>query len=250
MTMAPFPKINTRLYVETPLPGEGTVVLDKDQSHYLANVMRVKVGAPVALFNGDDGEWACEVATIEKRAVTLRVSTQIKEQTPEPDVWLVFAPIKKARIDFMAQKATELGASHLLPIYTRRTIVDRVKVDRLHANAAEAAEQCERITVPTIGEPVKFTQLMKEWPAERRIMFCDETLTGEAAHQALAKLSNEPKTPWAIFIGPEGGFDDNERATLKSHPNAVAVSLGPRVLRADTAAMAALSLWQSALGDW
>jgi 16S rRNA (uracil1498-N3)-methyltransferase len=243
-------KINTRLYINAPLPGNGSIVLDKDQSHYLANVMRVKIGTPVALFNGSDGEWACEIDVIEKRAVTLKVTTQTRAQTPEPDVWLVFAPIKKARIDFMAQKATELGASHLLPIYTRRTIVDRVKIDRLHANAAEAAEQCERVTVPTIGEPVKFTQLMKNWPEERHIMFCDETLSGEAAHEALKKLSAPPKKPWAIFIGPEGGFDDSERDLLKAHPSTVAVSLGPRVLRADTAAMAALSLWQSTLGDW
>lgn len=244
-------KIHTRLFVESDLRDQQTVQLDSNQSHYLANVLRAKVGDKVALFNGRDGEWATEISHIAKRAITLNVTRKIKDQTTEPDVWLVFAPIKKARIDFMAQKATELGASHLVPIYTRRTIVDRVKVDRLHANAIEAAEQCERVTVPTIGEPVKFEKLMAGWPLERRIMFCDETLSSEAATSALIKAATDtPNAPWAIFIGPEGGFDPSEYALLKEHPSTVAVSLGPRILRADTAAMAALSLWQAACGDW
>lgn len=244
-------KANIRLFVENSLPGDGSLTLDKEQSHYLANVMRLKTGAEVSLFNGQDGEWVTEVTDIQKRAVTLRIVSQAKEQATEPDLWLVFAPIKKARIDFVAQKATELGVSHLQPVYTRRTIVDRVKTERLHANAIEAAEQCERLTVPTIAEPTKLDTLLANWPAERKIMFCDETLSGEPAHIALASSGNKDKNePWAIIIGPEGGFDDSESLAIKAHPNTTVVALGPRVLRADTAAMAAISLWQAALGDW
>ncbi len=243
-------KIDIRLYVENSLPGNGLITLDQDQSHYLANVMRLSPGDQVALFNGKDGEWAAVIVTAKKREVTIRIENRTKEQVSEPDVWLVFAPIKKARIDFIAQKATELGASHLQPILTHRTNVDRVKTERLQANALEAAEQCERLTVPTVSEPVKLEKLLDSWPEDRRIMFCDEDLSGQSAHEVLAGLTAEHSGPWAIFIGPEGGFDDEERKKIKSMQQTHVVSLGPRVLRADTAAMAALSLWQSALGDW
>lgn len=244
-------KIQHRLYMDAPLPGDGTLTLGADQSHYLANVMRAGVGDRVALFNGRDGEWASAIASVKKKAVTLTLGEKLKDQQDEPDLWLAFAPIKKARIDFMAQKATELGVRHMVPVLTRRTIVDRVKIDRLHANAVEAAEQCERLTVPTVGEPVKLEKLIADWPMDRMLMFCDEDLSGTPAHTALqaANDKSSPK-PWGILIGPEGGFDEHERALIRSHPNTVAVALGPRVLRADTAAMAAISLWQSALGDW
>ena len=243
-------KIDIRLFVEASLPGDGFIIPEQDQSHYLANVMRLKAGAGLALFNGKDGEWAAEISEVKKRAVTVRVTEKVKEQTEEPDVWLVFAPIKKARIDFIAQKATELGVGHLHPVYTRRTIVDRVKTERLHANAVEAAEQCERLTVPTVSEPMKLEKLLDDWPEERRIMFCDEDLSGRSAHEALAALSTTVNEPWAIIIGPEGGFDENERSRITEMSQTTVVSLGPRVLRADTAAMAALTLWQSAVGDW
>ncbi|SDE22940.1 16S rRNA (uracil(1498)-N(3))-methyltransferase [Kordiimonas lacus] len=244
-------KIQHRLYVDAALPGDGSLTLGPDQSHYLANVMRARTGDQVALFNGRDGEWASEIAAVQKKAVTLRLESRIREQRTEPDLWLAFAPIKKARLDFMAQKATELGVSHMVPMLTRRTIVDRVKTDRLFANAVEAAEQCERLNVPTIGEPVKLEKLIADWPMDRKIMFCDEDLTGTPAHVALQAADNKSNPrPWGILIGPEGGFDDHERALIRSHPNTVVVALGPRVLRADTAAMSAISLWQSALGDW
>lgn len=248
-------KASIRLFVDTSLDttqsGDGILVLDRDQSHYLSNVMRTKLGNEVSLFNGRDGEWTAEVCDIQKRFVALKIKERVREQTPEPDLWLVFAPIKKARLDFIAQKATELGVSHLQPVYTSRTNVDRVKTERLHANAVEAAEQCERLTVPTIAEPEKFNALFANWPTDRKIMFCDETLSGEAALTALAKAGEKGASgPWAILIGPEGGFDDKERAAITAHPNTTVVALGPRVLRADTAAMAAISLWQSALGDW
>lgn len=250
-------KIHTRLYVKEALASAGLLTLSQDQSHYLANVMRMKTGAEIALFNGRDGEWAAVIETIQKRAVTVRIETQVKDQREEPDIWLVFAPIKKARIDFVAQKATELGAGHLQPVYTQRTIVDRVKTDRLYTNAVEASEQCERLTVPTVAEPVKLSALLTNWPADRKIMFCDEDLSGQPAHDALRHAfskeqpnSKKKSGPWAIIIGPEGGFTEEERAMIRAQPNTVVVSLGPRVLRADTAAMAALTLWQSALGDW
>ena len=244
-------KIQHRLYVDTDLPGDGAVTLDADQSHYLSNVMRARPGDGVALFNGRDGEWASEIENAAKRSVTLRLGAKLKDQRSEPDLWLAFAPIKKARLDFIAQKATELGVSHMVPVITRRTIVDRVKTERLHANAVEAAEQCERLALPTVGDPIKLEKLLDTWPAERKLMFCDEDLSGTPAHTALQAADDKSSPhPWGILIGPEGGFDDHERARIRKHPNTVVVALGPRVLRADTAAMAAISLWQSALGDW
>ena len=240
-----------RLYVGAALATNQSIVLDRDQSHYLANVMRLKTGEHVAVFNGRDGEWQAKATEITKRQVTLQALDQIRAQQPEPDLWLVFAPIKKARLDFIAQKATELGVSHMVPVMTRRTIVDRVKTERMAANAIEAAEQCERLSVPTVGGVIKLDKLLDQWPAERKIMFCDEDLTGTPAHAALSACSQKPTTaPWAILIGPEGGFDEHERALIRNHPMCVTVSLGSRILRADTAAMAAISLWQSALGDW
>ena len=241
----------TRLFVDVSLDTDVVISLDRDQSHYLANVMRLKAGDRIAIFNGRDGEWLSEVSDITKREVTLRTKTHIKKQQAEPDLWLVFAPIKKARLDFIAQKATELGVSHMTPVMTRRTIVERVKTERMAANAIEAAEQCERLNVPTVGDAVKLDKLLSEWPADRKIMFCDEDLSGTPAQTALAAADEKPAAaPWAILIGPEGGFDDTERALIRNHSNCVTVSLGPRILRADTAAMAAISLWQSALGDW
>ena len=240
-----------RLFVDTNISLHSEITVSKEQSHYLANVMRQKTGATVLLFNGQDGEWQASIEAIAKREVTLLVREQTKPQAPEPDLWLAFAPIKKARLDFIAQKATELGVSHMIPVMTRRTIVDRVKTDRMIANAIEAAEQCERLTVPTVGDVKKLEQLLNTWPENRYLMFCDEDLTGKPAHVAVSAAANKSNPgAWGILTGPEGGFDDTERQMIRSHPRCVPVSLGPRVLRADTAVMAAISLWQSALGDW
>ncbi len=243
--------MSIRLFINDVLTLGVSIELDREQSHYLATVMRQKVGDSVALFNGRDGEWAALITGIEKRTVILDIQQQTKPQSNEPDLWLAFAPIKKARLDFIAQKATELGVDRLIPVMTRRTIVDRVKTDRMVANAVEAAEQCERLTVPTVGDVTKLEKLLQDWPSDRHLMFCDEDLSGEPAHAALQKVAAKSNPgPWGLLIGPEGGFDDAERRMIRQHPNCVTVSLGPRVLRADTAAMAAISLWQSALGDW
>lgn len=245
-------EFNRRLYMNHTLCVDQDLVLDREQSHYLATVLRLKAGAKLALFNGKTGEWSAEVSIAEKRAVTLRIIEQITPPSPEPDVWLVFAPIKKTRIDFVAQKATELGASRLMPMFTNRTIAERVNTDRLHANAVEAAEQCERLTVPDVDSPRKLEAILDAWPPNRHIMFCDESLNGEPVLTALSNLRRnmpEPE-PWAIFIGPEGGFDERERGQLNAIQHAHPVSLGPRILRADTAAMAALSIWQTVFGDW
>lgn len=270
-----------RLFVDTPLPGPGTHGLTGDQAHYVIHVMRRRTGDRLALFNGRDGEWLAEITATAKRAVTLAVTRQTRPQKAEPDVWIAFAPIKKARTDFIAQKVTELGAARLMPVMTRRTVADRVNTARMHANAVEAAEQCERLTVPQVDAPVKLDALLAAWPQDRRLLFCDEDLTGTPILAALM-APKAPKAPkatalpvvtddggdagesaslppsvtasvtssWGLLIGPEGGFDDTERARIRAVAGAIPVTLGPRLLRADTAALAALAIWQAALGDW
>ena len=250
-----------RLFVDTPLPGPGTHGLTGDQAHYVIHVMRRGTGDRLALFNGRDGEWLAEITATAKRAVTLAVTRQTRPQKAEPDVWIAFAPIKKARTDFIAQKVTELGAARLMPVMTRRTVADRVNTARMHANAVEAAEQCERLTVPRVDAPVKLDALLAAWPRDRRLLFCDEDLTGTpilAALMAPAVTDDGGDTSetasvtasWGLLIGPEGGFDDTERARIRAVAGAIPVTLGPRLLRADTAALAALAIWQAALGDW
>jgi 16S rRNA (uracil1498-N3)-methyltransferase len=239
------PKI--RLFVEALL-GVGTEVqLDRDKAHYLFGVMRLGEGAQVALFNGQDGEWAAEVSEAGKRGGVLVCQRQTAEQRNPPDLWLLFAPIKKARTDFIVEKAAELGAARVQPVFTRFTNAERVRPDRLRAHAIEAAEQCGGTFVPEVLEPVKLDALLSDWPADRRILFCDESQTGR---DALSALREAPKGPWAILIGPEGGFALEEAERLRGMELALPVTLGPRILRADTAAVAAMTLWQAALGDW
>ena len=239
-----WPREKIRLFVDAPL-GEGKpVALDRDQAHYLFGVMRLTAGARVALFNGIGGEWSAEVAEAGKRAGQLVCLGQAAEQLDPPDLWLMFAPIKKARTDFIVEKAAEMGASRILPVLTEFTNAERVRVDRLQAHAVEAAEQCGGTFVPQVTEPVALDRLLAAWPGDRQIMFCDEALAGAA--QVLATKGGK----WAILIGPEGGFSDRERAAIRAMPGAHAVSLGPRILRADTASVAALTLWQATLGDW
>lgn len=236
-----------RLYVEAVL-GEGTrVVPSSAQAHYLLHVMRAKDGTRVDLFNGRDGEWRARIAEVTKRGCTLICEAQIEPQHTVPDLWLVFAPIKKTPADYVVQKATELGVSALQPVFTRRTIVSRVNGERMLANAVEAAEQSGRLSVPAIREPVDLEKLLRQWPAERRILFCDEA--GDAPPIAAA-LANSAAGPWAVLTGPEGGFDPAERAMIRAHACVTPVFLGERILRADTAALAALAVWQAIAGDW
>ena len=233
-----------RLFVDAPLGQGQSVDLSRDQAHYLFGVMRLKPGARVALFNGQAGEWTAEVVDAGKRGGRLVCLGQAAPQVDPPDLWLMFAPIKKARTDFIVEKAAEMGAARIVPVLTAFTNSERVRVDRLQAHAVEAAEQCGGTFVAEVAEPVALERLLADWPEDRQIMFCDEALAGAA--QPLAAKGGK----WAILVGPEGGFSDRERAAIHAMPGAHAVSLGPRILRADTAAVAALTLWQSTLGDW
>ena len=240
-------KSHIRLFVQSPLAQGQGVRLSREQTHYLKNVMRQAVGDQIRLFNGQDGEWLCRISRLERNACHLEPQSQTRPQMALPDVWLLFAPLKKARIDYLAQKATELGAARLQPVITRRTQVARVNVERLQANAVEAAEQCGCLSVPEVANPLPLPQLISAWDEPRRILYCDE---GPGAPSALAALKQAPPGPWAVLLGPEGGFDSDERALLRGCSFVVPVSLGPRIMRADTAAVAALTLWQAALGDW
>ena len=233
-----------RLYVTEGLGAGVTVAAGEGQAHYLLHVMRARPGTRISLFNGRDGEWLAEVGTAGKRGVTLACLKQTSAQARVPDLWLVFAPVKKVPSDYLTQKATELGVSLLQPVMTRRTIVGRINAERMAANAVEAAEQSGRLSVPDIREAVPLEKLLASWPKERRLYFCDEG--GDAAPLVQAVRPG----PAAILTGPEGGFDPPEREKLRALPFVTPVMLGPRILRADTAALAALAIWQSAAGDW
>ena len=236
----------TRLYVTGNLGQGVAMLLDEGQAHYLLHVLRAKAGDRVSLFNGRDGEWLAEIA-VAKRNVTVTCLQQTQAQYGTPDVWLAFAPVKKTPSDYLVQKAVELGVSVLQPVFTRRTIVARINGERLAANAIEAAEQSGRLTVPEIRDGVSFAKLLTAWPSERRLLFCDEGGDAKAMTQAARESRGGPT---GILTGPEGGFDPAERAALRALPFVVPVSLGPRILRADTAALAALAIWQSIAGDW
>ncbi len=233
-----------RLFVEAGLSAGAGVTLSDGQAHYLRNVMRAKAGDRLRLFNGRDGEWSARLELAGKRGAVAVPDAQTRQQTAASDLWLCFAPIKKAPSEFMAQKATELGVSALRPVITRRTIVSRVNVERMQANAMEAAEQSDRLDVPACDPPIALPALLGAWPAGRRLVFCDEG----GAPAMLDALQGLPSGPWAILIGPEGGFAPDERAAIRGNPHTVPVSLGTRILRADTAALAALAVFQAATG--
>ena len=233
-----------RLHVNHPLGAGQSVPLNREQSHYLFGVMRKGVGEVLELFNGQDGEWLGRVVQAGKRNGLLVCERQSKPMQLPPDLWLLFAPIKKARTDFIVEKATEMGVAQILPVQSDFTNSERIRQDRLQNHALEAAEQCGGTYVPVVHALQKLSKLLDGWDPQRQIMFCDETRLGSGA--GLPSLAG----PWAVLIGPEGGFSPAERGRLNEMPQAHGVSLGPRVLRADTAAVAALTLWQSALGDW
>jgi 16S rRNA (uracil1498-N3)-methyltransferase len=240
-------KAARRLFVTASLEPGDAVNLDEGQSHYLRHVLRAKVGDRVLLFNGRDGEWQAEIAAAAKRGVMVEVRARTAAQADVPDIWLAFAPVKKTPSDYLAQKATELGVRLLQPVFTRRTIVTRLNRERLKANAVEAAEQSGRLTVPEIGEAMSLEKLLGVWPRRRRLFFCDEGGDATPLAQA-ARAAGEGAS--AILTGPEGGFDPEEREGLRAFSFVTPVTLGPRIVRADTAALAALAIWQSVRGDW
>lgn len=234
-----------RLYVAEKLGVGARIDLPPNQAHFLGTVMRKKVGDQVRLFNGEDGEWLAEIGSLSKRKARIIVSEQLRPAKPAPDIWLLFAPVKKNRNSFIVEKATELGVSLLQPIMTSRT-TSSIKSGKMSAQIIEAAEQTERLDLPKICEAVKLQNLLEGWDEARTLVFADEAGDGLPAVQVLAEI----KSPCAVLIGPEGGFTDEERELLRSKPFVTPISLGPRILRADTAALSVLAIWQAVSGDW
>jgi 16S rRNA (uracil1498-N3)-methyltransferase len=229
--------------VQQPLIEGAAVELDAPQANYIGNVMRLGFGSELLIFDGQSGEWLARIAEAGKKRMTLAVERRIREPEVIPDVWLAFAPVKRAQTDWLVEKATELGVARLLPVKTQRTVADRVKLERLEAIAIEAAEQCGRTRLPDVAEPVMLKQLLSERHPDRRLYFADE---GGGDRVATAFAAG----PALILTGPEGGFTDEERALVRAAPGAIAISLGPRILRAETAALAALAVYMSVAGDW
>ncbi|BBF93664.1 ribosomal RNA small subunit methyltransferase E [Blastochloris tepida] len=236
-----------RLFAEGTFAPDAEISIGPDATNYLANVLRLRVGDEFLLFNGRDGEWRARIADLKKRGATLVLAGRTRPQTAPCDLWYLFAPLKHARLDYMVQKAVEMGASLLQPVMTRRTQASRVNLERMHANAIEAAEQCGILSVAEVRPPAALDDLLAAWPAERTLVFCDEDAPPGGAPTALAAA---PEGPLAVLVGPEGGFDPIERERLRALPGVVRLSLGPRILRADTAAVAALALVQAIRGDW
>jgi 16S rRNA (uracil1498-N3)-methyltransferase len=242
-----YPGGKVRLFVDADLARGTELQLSDSHAHYLLGVMRARIGSRVRLFNGRDGEWVAALREAGRKSAILSCEEQTGPQVDVPDIWLLFAPIKRTPADYVAQKATELGVRVLQPVLTRRTIVNRVNLDRLRANAIEAAEQSGRVNVPDVRLPLQLPALLAEWDSARLLIFCDE---GREAKPIARALADRHRVPCAILTGPEGGFDPDERALLRGQPFVLPVALGARILRADTAALAALSVWQALRGDW
>jgi 16S rRNA (uracil1498-N3)-methyltransferase len=237
------PKSLPRLFVRQPLSEGVSVELDAGQANYLGNVLRLKEGAQLLVFDGQSGEWLARISDAGKKRMTLSVERRTREPEAIPDIWLAFAPVKRTQTDWLVEKATELGAASLIPVITQRTIAERVKLERLEAISIEAAEQCGRTRLPQIDEPVTLKQLLASRDTVRRLYFADES-GGEPAAVTFAV------GPALILTGPEGGFTDEERTAIRAAPNSVAISLGPRILRAETAALASLAAFMAVAGDW
>jgi 16S rRNA (uracil1498-N3)-methyltransferase len=235
-----------RLYFAQTLAPGAEYALEPDQAHYARDVMRLKPGDPLRLFNAEDGEWLAYLTEAARKSVTVRLEKKLLEASPPPDIDFIFAPLKHARLDYLVQKATELGARRLRPVITSRTIVERVNLERMRANAVEAAEQCNLVFVPDVAEPQKLDRLLAGWDGGRALVYCDERAEGRDTLITLKGL----KLPAAVLVGPEGGFTPEEQAGLRRLPYVTAISLGPRIMRADTAGTAALALDQATLGDW
>jgi 16S rRNA (uracil1498-N3)-methyltransferase len=238
-----------RLHLIAWLAAGCEIELEPARAHYLRSVLRLGPGAAVAVFNAEDGEWLCRIAGIGKNGARLTAERQLRSPEPggEPDLWLLFAPIKRARLDWLVEKATELGVAALLPVWTARTQVERVNLDRLRAHAVEAAEQSERLSVPDLRAPERLGRLLATWPGARRLVVCDESGAGEPISDAAARL---PPGPVALLVGPEGGFDETELDAIGKLSFVTRVGLGPRVLRGETAALAAVAVFQAIAGDW
>jgi 16S rRNA (uracil1498-N3)-methyltransferase len=237
------PRSLPRLFVRQPLSSGAELQLDRRQANYLGNVMRLGEGDELLVFDGRSGEWTARISHAAKRSMSLRVERQTREPESLPDVWLAFAPVKRTQTDWLVEKATELGAVRIVPVVTQRTVVERVRLERLEAIAIEAAEQCGRTRVPEVDEPLPLQHLLRNRDASRTLYFADEA-GGEWAPEAFTA------GPCVILTGPEGGFTDEERAAIRAAPNAEPVSLGPRILRAETAAVAALAVYMAVAGDW
>lgn len=236
-----------RLFLDTPLSAQGSAALEREHAHYLFNVMRLGVGDTLTVFNGKDGAWSATIAEAGKKRGLLSLTSQTHPQTEPPDIELLFAPIKKARTDFIVEKACELGCRRLRPVFTRYTNSERLNLPRLRAHMIEAAEQCERLSIPTLEDPEKLRDVLVHW-TDRLLIFCNEARTAPEISSALARF--DAGTPASILIGPEGGFAPEEMTAIEAIGSALPVSLGPRILRADTAAVAAIAAVQSKLGDW
>jgi 16S rRNA (uracil1498-N3)-methyltransferase len=228
-----------RLFIDANLGAGFDISCTPEQANYLRSVLRMADGSSMLVFNGRDGEWRASLHHKGKRDAALLIASQTRPQENGPDLWYIFAPLKRARLDYMVQKAVEMGASRLVPVITQQTVAERVNLDRMRSNVVEAAEQCGILSIPEVVEPVKLAVLLASWPAERSLVFCDEAADQKNPLTVLRALST---TPAAVLIGPEGGFSESERAQIIAKPFAHAISLGPRIMRADTAAVAALAL--------
>ena len=240
-------KVKIRLYIDIVIDDDFAPTLGEAQSHYLCNVMKLQAGDEILCFNNRDGEFLCQIEKNDKKHTQLKIIKQTREFEPSPDVWLLFAPLKKDQTDFVIQKATELGARKIIPVFTKFTITDKVKIERFRAQAIEAAEQSRRVDLPEIGEYISLEKLLRDWAPERRLFFMDETGGGDGVLDVFDKAKGLKA---AILVGPEGGFDTAELQALRKADFAQGVSLGKRILRAETAVAAALACWQAAAGDW
>lgn len=236
-----------RLFVNDDLAAGAAIEIEPEQAHYLTNVLRLRPGARLLVFNGRDGEWEASLLEVRKRGAKLGLEHQTRAQEQGPDIDYLFAPLKRSRLDYMVQKATEMGVSRLQPVITQRTIAERVNTDRMRANVIEAAEQCGILRVPEVAPPVSLDAALADWDARRKLIYCDEHDTDAGPVEA---LNRTPHGPLAVLIGPEGGFSERERERLLALPFVIPLSLGPRIMRADTAAVAVLALVNAVLGDW
>ncbi len=236
-----------RLFVDAPIAADQALETTRTQVNYLANVLRMKEGDQLLIFNGRDGEWHATVSFSSRKKILLKPTRQTRSQPPDPDLWLLFAPLKVGRLDYLVQKAVEMGAGRILPVLTQHTQVHKLNIARMRANVIEAAEQCGILAVPKFDDVIRLDQLLSTWPDTRRLLFCDEA---EETHNPLSALQSVKEKHLALLIGPEGGFSKQERQYLRSQPFVSPLALGPRILRADTAVVAAMAVLQATIGDW